>query len=302
MDTAPQPATGAEGYCNAAMDTGVIPPVPNGSSLLQVHVLIRHGARVLATGAHPCWAGDDAVYHCDGTGPAVRKSGGILFRDSFDLGAGTNKLPGNCGLGALVKSGVEMQRASGASLREAYGTWLPPAVAGHESAFRLRSDESERTIASGQALFAGMYPGEASAPPTLPWHLMDKQYKDAIIAVGSPALCPALHDAWISASRAAAASLVVERASLDAEVRAATGGYGLVDFVGVPSYINMFDCIMSHECPTVPSTGGAPPAAFNASLRARVVRDAVQHAWRTMNDTTVARCETHPRLPSSPQA
>ena len=117
-------------YCNEAMDTGVIPPLP-ATELLQVHVLIRHGARTKCSTGYECWAGEaDAVYECSAAlleGPdAATAGGGLLFKKQYTRGK--NQLRGNCALGQLVASGLQMQRASGLHLRAAYGAILPTNV------------------------------------------------------------------------------------------------------------------------------------------------------------------------------
>jgi hypothetical protein len=49
-----------------------------------------------------------------------------------------------------------MQRESGHRLRQAHSSILPDTPQGNDTAFFLRSDDSARTVASGQALFSGM--------------------------------------------------------------------------------------------------------------------------------------------------
>ena len=112
----------ADPYCNVAMDTGVIPPLPAATELLQVHVLIRHGSRTKCSAGSECWAGEsDAVYQCSATlleGPdADDASSGVLFKKLYTRGK--NELRGNCALGQLVASGLQMQRTNGVHLRAA---------------------------------------------------------------------------------------------------------------------------------------------------------------------------------------
>jgi hypothetical protein len=164
MDTVAPTSLGTFPYCNVAMDTGVIPPLPAGSTLVQAQVLIRHGARVPCSYGS-CWPGDDRVFNCNATlleganSPPpgdVLPSGSVLFAATAMKGRG--ELRGNCMLGQLTAGGVSMQRANGRNLRAAYGAILPDTPVGRESSFFLRSDDCPRTIASGQALFSGMYP------------------------------------------------------------------------------------------------------------------------------------------------
>ena len=52
---------------------------------------------------------------------------------------------------------------------------LPSSYFGNEHAFFLRSDDTDRTIQSGQALFTGMYPPAASGDTeVVGWNTMDR--------------------------------------------------------------------------------------------------------------------------------
>ena len=51
---------------------------------------------------------------------------------------------------------------------------LPSSYVGHEDAFFLRSDDTDRTIQSGQALFTGMYPPATEGDTeVVGWNVMD---------------------------------------------------------------------------------------------------------------------------------
>ena len=197
-------AAGSDPYCNEAMDTGVIPPLPTGTDLAQVHVLIRHGSRSRCSVGFSCWAGDlDATYDCSSAvlegaeAPppgSPLPAGSVLYRKNYL--PGRNLLRGDCALGQLVAAGAEMQRASGKRLRAAYGAFLPRSPAGaNQSFFLLRSDDEPRTLASGQALFGAMYPEARPPQLVMPWYTEDRAGESTIVCTSSkvcPALLPAL--------------------------------------------------------------------------------------------------------------
>lgn len=91
-----------------------------------------------------------------------------LYRKAY-IG-GEEDFPGNCATGQLTSLGYVQQLNNGAALRDAYvsgngsgatvDAFLPAAInfTGAADWFRLRSDDSSRTIKSGQALFEGLYP------------------------------------------------------------------------------------------------------------------------------------------------
>ena len=153
-------ATPSLAYCNTDFGTGRIPALPEGATLRQVHVLIRHGARAPSDNK-PAWANDTAEFECNATGlfghvgspdRAVLRRGALLFRKRYVR----NRLPGTCATGQLVQPGWQMEHASGAHLKERYSSLLPTTLdADGQSTFYLRSDDSERTLQSAAALFSG---------------------------------------------------------------------------------------------------------------------------------------------------
>lgn len=86
---------------------------------------------------------------------------------------GRNVLPGTCRLGQLTPVGYKQLYLKGKMLRRAYRTLLPSTYEGHQSVFSLRSDDEPRTVLSGQALFAGMYPEQAKTSSPGDWFVMD---------------------------------------------------------------------------------------------------------------------------------
>lgn len=235
-------------YCNVKMDTGVIPPLAQGTatSLVQVQVLIRHGSRTSSHATPGCWAGDStAEYDCtDATlleaPDANLPDGNTYYRKIYSRGR--NRLRGSCALGQLVAEGLEMCRASGRHLREAYGSFLPPRVAGHESDFYLRSDDSPRTIASGQALFAALYSHSGPSETLLvPWHTMDED-GDAETMMPSAKVCPPLAKAAARAEAAMRSSPHYANVSVPLAAELSTALNRTIK----PSKIGaLLDCLMS---------------------------------------------------------
>ena len=98
-------------YCNVDFSTGRVPALPEGATLRQVHVLIRHGARAPSDN-QPAWANDTAEFECSAAGlyghvvaPAGQVEalprGAMLFRKRYMR----NVLPGSCATGQLVQPG-----------------------------------------------------------------------------------------------------------------------------------------------------------------------------------------------------
>ena len=213
-------ATPSLAYCNADFSTGRVPALPEGATLRQVHVLIRHGARAPSDN-RPAWANDTAEFECNATGlfghvgspdRTVLRRGAVLFRKRYVR----NRLPGTCATGQLVQPGWQMEHASGTHLKERYSSLLPTTLDGDgQSTFYLRSDDSERTLQSGAALFSGMYPDAAAqdggSATIVPMHTI---LAEALGGIGdsimpSATVCPALDGAY---RRAAGSAASMERA------------------------------------------------------------------------------------------
>ncbi|CAM9752924.1 unnamed protein product, partial [Hapterophycus canaliculatus] len=85
---------------------------------IQVHVIIRHGARGPYTQPR-CWEGYDMQWDCNVT--EVRDlsadDGGVaatgLFRKVYDAYPSENALRGTCMLGQLLDEGYEQEQANG---------------------------------------------------------------------------------------------------------------------------------------------------------------------------------------------
>jgi hypothetical protein len=281
-------------YCNNAMDTGAIPPLAAGADLVQVTVLHRHGART--GGAAPCWPegeGAPLAYNCtsavlEGPDAGAAPGSAVLFRKVY--ARGRNELRGGCGLQQLVGAGVAQCAASGRLLKARYAALLPASPVGSEAAFQLRSDDCPRTLASGQALFAAMYPGVGAV---VPWLTMDAG-GDAETMFPNPNVCPALTAAVEAADArfAASAHYAAVTAPLLREVSAALGrNVSAGDELG-----RLLDCTMSVQCASVPSSGGEPPAAFTRELQRRVVDEVAVGLYAACNDSTASRFGAGPLL------
>jgi hypothetical protein len=196
--------------------------------LLQLQVLIRHGARA-PWANHRCWAGSEAGWNCKMTNlmrpdaarddvlttqPPVRR----LFRKLYAHGG--NDLGGDCQVGQLLQLGFDQQRANGRSLAAAYvgkgklfaAADLRTLPSTQRDFFLARSDDMQRTVMSGQALFDAMFaerryaagnPGSARHRDAwvVPWHVRDR---DRDTLAPNAARCPRLALARWSALRSPA--------------------------------------------------------------------------------------------------
>lgn len=290
-------------YCNEAMATGLIPPLPS-AELVQVHVLIRHGSRVVSD-AKNCldrWEGSgEASYNCTATllegasAPAFPASGlpggSVLYRKTY--AEGRNAVPGNCATGALVESGLEMQRANGRHLRQAYDAILPVSPAGdNASAFLLRSDDCPRTLASGQELVASLFPSLGGAPLVVPW-LTEDSAGEETITCSSEKVCPAFPPAAKAAQQAYEASAHFASVSVPLAAELSDALNRTVSAAGIGG---LLDCLMSVSCPTVPSSGGRPPPSFTPALQQRVVDETAHAMYAVYNDSAVSRLGAGPLI------
>ena len=171
-------------------------------------VFIRHGDRSPVDDTK-CWNDDNAVWSCtlsQNEKNSVTMNSTVAVDRMYDLAFIPNReaLPGSCGLGQLTTIGQSQQLQNGEvlptlrcvlwralwrvydagmrvvavnqNLRKAYvdSGVLPADYFGNEDKFFLRSDNSQRTIQSGQALFTGMYPPAGNGTTEeVAWNVMD---------------------------------------------------------------------------------------------------------------------------------
>jgi len=225
----------------------------------QVTLFIRHGDRTRMHYSSGCWPGaDDVPYECGDLRSLLSSAVGHsaapprAFRMNFM--PGRNSLPGNCGLAQLTLKGYAQHLKNGQLLRETYSEFLPPVYHGHEADFFLRSDNSPRTIQSGQALFEGMYPAALEAQPEqeVPWLVMDA-LDDNIKP--NPRVCPRLKQAFAE-TKATPDFVAYEsqvRDPLRRELKEALGFNATLHATN--------DCIVTHIC-----TGHPLPPALQPLL------------------------------------
>ena len=105
----------------------------------------------------------------------------LLFRQVKYSGNGTFYIyGGNCSTGQLLPRGLKMSERNGLNLRQAYGSFLPASYLADPSKVFLQSDNSDRVIASGNAVFRAIFKDDMSASyssdslPYVDWFVPDK--------------------------------------------------------------------------------------------------------------------------------
>lgn len=170
-----------------------ITPLPNDGSTQLVHVAasMRHGARTPAFGKtcfyslpleEQLWdcALDVSVSHStDVTSAGLRTP--VIFRQVKYSGNGSfYTYGGNCSMGQLLPRGLKMSERNGENLRLAYGSFIPASYLADPSKVFLQSDNSDRVIASGNAVFRAIFKDDLSASyssdslPVVDWFVPDK--------------------------------------------------------------------------------------------------------------------------------
>jgi hypothetical protein len=104
----------------------------------------------------------------------------LLFRQVKYSGNGTfYTYGGNCSMGQLLPRGLKMSERNGHNLRQAYGSFLPASYLADPSKVFLQSDNSDRVIASGNAVFRAIFKDDMSASyssdslPYVDWFVPD---------------------------------------------------------------------------------------------------------------------------------
>jgi len=180
------------------------------SQLVHVTAVIRHGARVPWSGDIQCWANYTETWNCD---KSTLTTAGMLephktaplllldkrynaLKDSEDNLQ--NSLQGSCQEGQMIAQGVAQQVTNGDILRAAYWDTEHRQQRLWEDEDKpwetvyYRSDDEERTVASGQTLLSSMFSDELddlSHAPRIAVHTAD-YWRD--IVAPNEGLCPRL--------------------------------------------------------------------------------------------------------------
>jgi hypothetical protein len=105
----------------------------------------------------------------------------LLFRQVKYSGNGSfYTYGGNCSMGQLLPRGLKMSERNGHNLRQAYGNFIPVSYLADPSKVFLQSDNSDRVIASGNAVFRAIFTDDLSRSyssdslPVVDWFVPDK--------------------------------------------------------------------------------------------------------------------------------
>ncbi|KAL5471128.1 hypothetical protein EMCRGX_G029211 [Ephydatia muelleri] len=239
-----------------------IPVPPPDSTLLQTHVLARHGDRVPWEG-QSCWPNDPSMWMCTLDNAEIpmysdTQYGKFLprvYRKVYKFG---ESLPGNCSVGQLTTIGFNQHIQNGASLRKAYVDtgFLPANFDGDE--IYLRSDDEPRTLMSAEALILGMFPPNGSQTEVLRINTLDQSI-DYISP--NPMLCPKLGEyqkeffdspVWLSHYKAVTYPLL-------------TAVSNAINFtVDQDSFEHFSDCLRTHKCHELPWPPGMTSDLYDA--------------------------------------
>jgi len=165
--------------------------------LLNINTVIRHGARTPYTN-YNCWAGylespENSRYDCTLHMLMSPKdnSDKVLFEKVYDAldPPLTNMLQGTCHVGQLLQAGYDQELLNGNHIRSAYFEVestknplrlfrnsplpvtsfddLPP------NSIRIRGDDQQRTLMSGQVLLTGVIEFNDDSETTIIYHTAD---------------------------------------------------------------------------------------------------------------------------------
>ena len=175
-------------YCADDISSrGIVPPplteyeLSMVSSLEQVQLLMRHGARV-PWSASRCWKGYNVswtnckVHVVEAPSVYSSKPSIMQFRKVYD--GSENQLAGTCQLGQLLFNGYEQAQEIGLQFRKHYVGPSPihllPSFQWHHmdpSSMYFQSDDEERTLLTSQAFLMSFF--EVSQPAVIDWHTGD---------------------------------------------------------------------------------------------------------------------------------
>lgn len=247
---------GKPAFCGAPSE---VPPLDAaGYKLKHVSAFIRHGDRMRCN-YKACWSNDTATYDCSlskdtsATGELPSTSQQRTFRKKYM--SGRNILPGSCVLGQLTPLGYHQQFLNGKHLRRGYSELLPECIQGHEEQVMLRSDDSPRTIASGQALVDGLFanckPSSTRAQQPIEWLVMEHMHENIF---PNYHVCPRLNRAVKDAQSGPAFTsfLAKEHQSLVDKVAFKLGkepkAMGKEPKAIMKALSHLGDCLLTHHC------------------------------------------------------
>jgi hypothetical protein len=136
--------------------------------------------RIHTVAVSPCFNFFRSVSHStDVTSAGLRTP--VIFRQVKYSGNGSfYTYGGNCSMGQLLPRGLKMSERNGENLRLAYGSFIPASYLADPSKVFLQSDNSDRVIASGNAVFRAIFKDDLSASyssdslPVVDWFVPDK--------------------------------------------------------------------------------------------------------------------------------
>ncbi|KAF4653187.1 hypothetical protein FOZ61_009147 [Perkinsus olseni] len=243
-------------YCHADLKWPTPPFVGNrGSTVSRVLTFVRHGSRVL-TQSKGCWEGDETVYSCSSqTFSGYERLEGSFSPKFLRVRGDLGSLRGNCILGQLVDSGIDMQIANGQALRNAYGEALKLDKSPANPKVMIRADDCPRTIESAQALTMGMFPNDDGNNTAFEVVVPDRTVDGM---EPNPDVCPAFSAAERVFLESKEAREHVKNSERMREKIGKITGRSDAWMNGDPAnlakiYGRMLDCLMSHACSTVPS-------------------------------------------------
>ncbi|KAF0692579.1 Aste57867_16391 [Aphanomyces stellatus] len=170
-------------YCSKHIENNAIQRLatPDKYTLLQVQVIMRHGARTLASRSS-CWAGYNVTWTCNARmHVAPHLDGDTTAHHVYDnkYVEGETVLKGNCHLGQLLDEGYNQELQNGRTFRKAYidSNTLFRATErvdlSNATDFYLSSTDMQRTVMSGQLVVDAMFPPTMTTDAVVAWHVGD---------------------------------------------------------------------------------------------------------------------------------
>lgn len=242
-------------YCSKDMTVRNIPSLTANEKqqverLLQVQVVIRHGARTPFM-KYTCWNDYNIQWdNCNVTEVMFTSSSphdtsaNWLFRKLYD--GSPNLLGGHCKTGQLLEDGYEQESANGRILRRAYiGPNKSHLLKSHQwnlndpSKIYFRSDDEQRTLMSGQSLIHSFF--DIHEQSILDWHTGDYQldtlYPNSMVC---PRLDNVSSEAFASQGYLSSPPQLM-KSQLEVELNSIFGK-------GSWEWAYMIDCLMTSVC------------------------------------------------------